>query len=126
MRIVRPDAEPRKYITADGAFKTYAYVSHDTTEISDAEWDILYDGYTAKYRLGFCNPDFPLWIDWHTAYPFSQYLKELISLIPELETNTFEATTKQETDTVKIGDHVKVCNCKARFWLLITLLGRGW
>lgn len=39
--------------------------------------------------------------------------------------NTFETPTKQETDALKIGDHVKVCNGKERFWVLITAVGKN-
>jgi hypothetical protein len=77
MRIVKPDAEPRKYITADGAFKTYAYVSHDTIEISDTEWDEIYETYAYWPAM-----NDPIWKDGRPVN-FAEYLRELISLAGE-------------------------------------------
>ena len=51
----------------------------DTIEIADKEeWNIIYQGYNATYRIGFSR-----WADWNlywVQYPFSQYLEDLIKL----------------------------------------------
>jgi hypothetical protein len=78
MRLVKPDAEPRKYITADGAFKTYAYVTHDIIEISDTEWNLI------LYRY-ICDEN-PSWYGNATlrvGMPFADYLHELLILAGE-------------------------------------------
>lgn len=67
MRIILDDATEyqagRSYVDI-----TPCYAIADTIEISDAEWDEIYDGYC------------PVWYSNGSKYTFAQYLRELLEL----------------------------------------------
>jgi hypothetical protein len=60
MRIIPDDVMPVCDLRLDKyTVSNVAYSQDDTIEITDAEWDEIYDSYNAKYRLNFSDPEYP-------------------------------------------------------------------